>query len=193
MTTSSMNDVDFDHETWIEVPIQFPSGPFVDAEQWVKGFSFQATDGLPGEAQLRERTERAARVVVGVHHRVASRKFWYFTREFGTETVAHSYIMEYDGVTSVEELLVGDAANYSFPRVVEHEAVDGKRIVSVAYTIPLQVDGDEALVAGSLRVARVEDEVLVIVDIVDTRTHMIGVVFEDAVALAGSLGVDPPV
>ncbi|MCW4458972.1 hypothetical protein [Microbacterium sp. MPKO10] len=190
MTTESESLSDFDDDAWIEVPVQFPFGPFRTAEQWVNGITFQATDGLPGEDELRDHTERAARVVVQVGHRLASRKFWYFPREFGTETVAHSYVMEYDGVSSVEELLIGDAREYSAPQVVEHESVSDKRIVSVAHTIPLKVEGDEAKVAGSLRLARVEDDVLVIVDIVDLRAHMIGVVFDDAVALAGSLAAD---
>ncbi|PFG30348.1 hypothetical protein [Paramicrobacterium agarici] len=190
MTSHPTSDVDFDPEAWIEVPLQFPAGPFQSAEQWAKAASFQAADGLPGEAELRERTEKAARVITDIHHDVASRKFWYFPREFGTETVAHSYIMEYDGVTPVAELLTGDAASYSFPQVVEHESVKGKRIISVAHTIPVHIDGEEALVAGSLRLARVEDNMLVIVDIVDMHAHMIGVILDDAVALAGSLNVD---
>lgn len=190
MTTESESISDFDDETWIEVPVRFPHGPFHTAEQWVNGVTFQATDGLPGQDELGERTERAARVVVEVGHRLASRKFWYFPREFGTETVAHSYAMEYDGVAFVEELLIGDAREYSAPQVVEHESDKGQRIVSVAHTIPLKVEGDEAKVAGSLRLARVEEDVLVIVDIVDLRAHMIGVVFDDAVALAGSLAAD---
>ncbi|WP_166980138.1 hypothetical protein [Paramicrobacterium fandaimingii] len=190
MKSQSTTDVDFDTETWIEVPTQFPSGPYESTEQWAKAVAFQTTDGLPGEADLRDRTERAARVITDVRHEIASRKFWYFPREFGTETVAHSYIMEYDGVTPVADLLTGDAATYSFPQVVEHEPVDGKRIVSVAHTIPVEIDGEDALVAGSLRLARVEKYVLVIVDIVDMQAQMIGVVFDDAVALAGSLSVD---
>lgn len=190
MTTQSTSGIDFDAETWIEVPVRFPSGPYESAEQWAKAAAFQATDGLPGEAELRDRTEKAARVITGVQHGVASRKFWYFPREFGTETVAHSYVMEYDGVTPVAELLAGDAATYSFPQVVEHEPIEGKHIVSVAHTIPVEIDGEDALVAGSLRLARVENNVLVIVDIVDMQAQMIGVVFDDAVALAGSLSVD---
>lgn len=191
MTAQIASGFDYETDTWIEMPLHFPSGPYESADQWAKAIAFQATDGLPGEAELRERTESAAHVVARVQHQVASRKFWYFPRDFGTETVAHSYVMEYDGVTSVEELLTGDAAEYSFPRVVEHEPVDGKRIVSVAHTIPFEIAGDqEAAVAGSLRLARVEEDALVMVDIVDKRAHMVGIVFDDAVALAGSLSVD---
>ncbi|GAB2525183.1 hypothetical protein [Paramicrobacterium agarici] len=190
MTTQQSSDIDFNTDLWVEVPLQFPSGPYESADQWARAIAFQATDGLPGEAELRERTESAAHTVTRIQHKIASRKFWYFPRDLGTETVAHSYVMEYDGVTSVEELLIGDAAEYSFPRVVEHDLVDGRRVVSVAHTIPVEFDGEDALVAGSLRVARVEASALVIVDIVDMLANMIGVVFDDAVALAGSLSVD---
>lgn len=181
---------DYDSDTWIEVPVEFPAGGFDSAEDWAIGLADEAIGSTTADEATRNGVRTAA-LSVATHPRgLASRRFWYFPLLANTVTLVQYYELPREpGIDDVLVEFLGYHENRSTePVVTELITSSGERLVRVAFLVGEVADARNSAVYGVMRVARMSDDTIDLFELMDEDLVTASQVVNDLEVLAASVG-----
>ena len=184
---------DYDADTWIEVPLDFPVGPLSSAEDWADDVTADALRATRADAPIRA-SFRAAAIAIAQHTRgLASRRFWYFPLMAHTSTLVQLY--ELPRVPGIDDVLVeflGTHENRTTdPVVSELTTARGERMIRVAFLVNESPAASNSAVFAVIRVARLTDDLISLVDLKDEDLVTASQLITDLEVLAASVGNGP--
>jgi len=174
------DELDYDAELWIEVPVAFPFGPWADAATWAHDVAEEAALRPDARAAIAERA-----LGLAASDWPATRRFWYFPVEGGYEAIVH--VIDVDDVipdAQITELLRSDDARVT--DAVIHP-IEGVPYAWRCAFVVAEGEGDARQAMGVLRAVRVHERGTSLVELVDVDLAVIGAVMPDFDRLVGAL------
>jgi len=184
---------DYDSDTWIEVPLEFPAGDFASAEDWAEALTGDALRATRGDDPIRAGF-RSAAVAVAEHTRgLASRRFWYFPLMAYTSSLVQLYeLPRIDGLDDVlVEFLGAHEHRSTDPVVTELTSALGERVIRVAFLVDEAPTANDSAVFAVIRVARVTEEAVNVFEMKDQDLLTASQLIHDLEVLAVSVGNGP--
>ena len=193
MTTEKAELPDYDSDTWIEVPLDFPVGPFASMEEWADDLTGDALRATRADDPIRANF-RAAAVAVAQHTRgLASRRFWYFPLMAYTSSLVQFY--ELPRVEGIDDVLIEFLGAHEHrstdPVVTELTSALGERVIRVAFLVDEAPTSKDSAVFAVIRVARVTEEAVNVFELKDQDLLTASQLIHDLDVLAASVGNGP--
>lgn len=181
---------DYDSDTWIEVPLDFPVGTSASVEEWADELTADALRATRSDDPLRAGFRQSA-IAVAQHTRgLASRRFWYFPLMAHTSTIVQFY--ELPRVSGIDDVLVeflGAHENRSTdPVVTELTTAHGERVIRVAFLVDESISAAGNAVFAVIRVARLTDDMVNVFELKDEDLVTASQLIADLDTLAASVG-----
>jgi hypothetical protein len=181
---------DYDSDTWIEVPLDFPVGGFDSAEQWADDLAEDALGATSADDGTRAGVREAALAVANHTRGLASRRFWYFPLLASTVTLVQYYELPREpGIDDVLVEFLGYHEHRSTdPVVTELVSSSGERLVRVAFLVGEVAEARNSAVFGVMRIARVSEHTIDLFELMDEDLVTASQVVSDLELLAASVG-----
>ena len=184
---------DYDSDTWIEVPLDFPVGELATVEEWADRLTADALRATAVDAPIRANF-RAAAVDIAHHTRgLASRRFWYFPLMAYTSSLVQFYeLPRVEGIDDVLVEFLGAHENRSTdPVVTELTTSHGDSLIRVAFLVDEAPAVSNSAVFAVIRVARVTDDAINVFELRDQDLLTASQLVRDLDVLAASVGKGP--
>ena len=182
---------DYDSDTWIEVPLDFPVAQLASAEDWADAITADALRATRTGDPLRARF-RAAAIAIAHHTRgLASRRFWHFPLMAPTTSIVQFYGLPRADVTddALLEFLGTHENRTTDPVVTELATARGERMIRVAFLV--NDDSAASKTAAVIRVARLTDDMVNLFELKDDDIVTASRLVSDLEMLAESVGDAP--